>query len=370
MTTSELLYCLFAFLTAGAATFFATPFAKRLAIKLGAVDKPEARRVNKTTTPRMGGLAIYLGFVLAVLIFAKLDKTFVGILLGSVVIVALGALDDVFKLKAWVKLIFQFAAAAIPVLFGLKIDFLSNIFKVSAEHPITLGLWSVPVTLGWIVALSNAVNFIDGLDGLACGVSIISALSIFIILMQLGDPATALVIAALAGACVGFLPYNFNPAKIFMGDSGALFLGYILATVSINGMFKWYTVVSLAVPFLVLGMPIIELITSSVRRICKGKSPFTADRKHIHHRLLDLGMSQKQAVAILYTISAVLGLAAVILTTSGKIRLFVLGAAVLLTLAWSVWLYIYEAGKHRRKKQGQNGDLSGGEKSEEEQTVV
>jgi len=351
ISTPELLYCLFAFLTAAAAAFLITPLAKRLAVKLGAVDHPEARRVNKKVMPRMGGLAIYLGFVLAVLIFAELDKVFVGILLGSVVIVSLGAVDDVLGLKAWIKFIFQLIAAAIPVLFGLKIDFLSNIFKVGGEHYIQLGFWSVPLTIIWIAAISNAVNFIDGLDGLACGVSTISSLSIFIILVQLGDPAMALVMAALAGACIGFLPYNFNPAKIFMGDSGALFLGYILATVSINGMFKWYTVVSFAVPFLVLGMPIIELTTSSIRRICHGKSPFSADRKHIHHRLLDLGMSQKQAVAILYTISGVLGLSAVILTTSGKIRLIVFAAAIMLALAWSVWLYVYEAGKHRKKKQ-------------------
>ena len=168
----------------------------------------------------------------------------------------------------------------------------------------------------WIVGITNAVNLIDGLDGLACGVSTISSMTMLVIALTVAEPDVALLMAALAGGCIGFLPYNLNPAKIFMGDTGSTFLGFILATVSIEGLFKSYAIISFAVPFLMLGLPIFDTCFAILRRVSHGQSPMSPDRGHIHHRLIDMGFNQKQAVAVLYVISAILGLSAVVLTTT------------------------------------------------------
>ena len=183
-----------------------------------------------------------------------------------------------------------------------------------------MGKLSVPITVLWIVAITNSVNLIDGLDGLADGVSAISATTVLVIALLVSESQVAIVMAALVGACVGFLPYNMNPAKMFMGDTGATFLGYILATMSIQGLFKFYAIISFAVPFLILGLPIFDTAFAFIRRIAHGQSPMQADRGHVHHRLIDMGLSQKQAVATLYVISAILGLSAVVLTTSGELK--------------------------------------------------
>ena len=186
-----------------------------------------------------------------------------------------------------------------------------------------------PVTVLWIVGVTNAVNLIDGLDGLASGVSTISAMTMLVIAILVSEQQVAIVMAALAGACLGFMPYNKNPAKMFMGDTGSTFLGYILATYSIQGLFKYYAIVSFAVPFLVLGLPIFDTAFAIVRRVARGQSPMTPDRGHIHHRMMDMGLNQKQTVAALYVVSSLLGLSAVVLTTSGELKAMLL----LLTLA-------------------------------------
>ena len=176
--------------------------------------------------------------------------------------------------------------------------------------------------------MTNSVNLIDGLDGLANGVSTISASMMLVIALLLGETDVSFVLAALVGACVGFMPYNLNPAKMFMGDTGATFLGFILATMSIQGLFKYYAVISFVVPFLILGLPIFDTTFAFFRRIAHGQSPMHADRGHIHHRLIDMGLNQKQAVATLYVISAILGLSAVVLTTGGEQRAMLLFAAL------------------------------------------
>ncbi|MFR5860666.1 MAG: MraY family glycosyltransferase [Flavonifractor plautii] len=186
------------------------------------------------------------------------------------------------------------------------------------------GILAVPATVIWIVAITNAVNLIDGLDGLACGVSTISSMTLLVIALVVSEGNVAILMAALAGGCIGFLPYNMNPAKIFMGDTGSTFLGYILAVVSIQGLFKFYTIISFAVPFLMLGLPIFDTCFAFIRRIAHGQSPMHADRSHVHHRLIDMGFNQKQAVAVLYVISAILGLSAVVLTTSGPVKAMLL----------------------------------------------
>ena len=187
----------------------------------------------------------------------------------------------------------------------------------------------------WIVAITNAVNLIDGLDGLADGISTIGALTMLILALILGEHEIALVCGALVGACVGFLPYNLNPARIFMGDTGSTFLGFILACVSIQGLFKYYAVISFLVPFIILGLPIFDTASAIIRRLLKGQSPMVADRSHIHHKLIDMGLNQKQAVSTLYIVSGVLGLSAVLLATSGgaKTALFILALVICAVVA-------------------------------------
>ena len=311
--------------------FIATPVVKSLAEKVGAVDVPkDNRRMHNHPIPRMGGLAIFLGFLLSTLIFVPLSNAMQGMLLGSVIIVILGIFDDIYALPALPKLVVQIAAALAAVLHGNVIQVISNP-NIFSDNPYwVLGAWAVPVSVIWIVAITNAVNLIDGLDGLAVGVATISSLTMLVIAMLVSDSLVALMMAALAGSCIGFLPYNHNPAKIFMGDTGSTFLGFVLATVSIQGLFKFYTIISFAVPFLMLGLPLFDTCFAILRRLSKGQNPMAPDRSHVHHRLIDMGFSQKQAVAILYVISAILGLSAVVLTTSGALKAMVLLCALCL----------------------------------------
>lgn len=302
-------------------SFISTPIVKEFAHLVGAIDVPnDARRVHNHPIPRLGGLAIFLGFVLSVVLFADVNLQMRGILLGTVVIVIVGVVDDIMPLPAWFKFILQIAAAFIAVFHGVRIEIISNpnVFG-NAEYLIFGGL-SVPITVLWIVAVTNSVNLIDGLDGLAVGVSTIATVTMLIIALVVADGNVAIVLAALAGSCIGFMPYNLNPAKIFMGDTGALLLGYVLATMSVLGLFKFYAIISFVIPFIVLGLPIFDTVFAFFRRILHGENPMKPDRKHFHHRLIDMGLSQKQAVAVLYSISAVLGLIAVLIMTSGEMR--------------------------------------------------
>ena len=311
-------------------SFAATPLVKNLAYKVGAIDVPkDNRRMHKTPTPRLGGLAIFIAFLFSVLLFAEIDRQMQGILLGAIMIVILGVLDDILTLKALPKFLVQIAAAGVAVYHGCVIQFLSNPNVFSAETYLNLGWLSVPVTIIWIVAITNAVNFIDGLDGLAVGVSAISTASLLVIALMVQETEICIILAALLGACLGFIPYNKNPAKIFMGDTGSTSLGFILACLSVQGLFKFYAVISFAVPFLVLGVPIFDICFAFLRRIAKGQNPMKADRGHVHHRLIDMGFNQKQAVAISYMITAILGLAAVLLTSSGELNALILIGAIL-----------------------------------------
>ncbi len=308
-----------AFLLAGVVAFVTTPLAKKFAYVIGAVDVPrDNRRMHKTPKPRLGGLAIFLGFLAAELLFGTMDRLMMTVLVGSLIIVTLGILDDVLRLPAWIKFIVQIIAAAIPVIYGgLRIEFFTSFHILGAEEYVYLGFLSIPVTILWLVGVTNAVNFIDGLDGLAAGISTIASLSLLIICCITNDFYVAVVIACLAGALAGFLPYNVNPAQIFMGDTGSTFLGFLLAAMSVQGLFKFYTVVSFGVPFLILGLPLYDMTVVVFRRILSGKSPTSADRGHIHHRLIDMGFNQKQAVAILYGITLILGIIAVVLALRG-----------------------------------------------------
>jgi UDP-GlcNAc:undecaprenyl-phosphate/decaprenyl-phosphate GlcNAc-1-phosphate transferase len=306
--------------------------------------------------PRLGGLAIFIAFIFSVLLFADVDRQMQGILLGSVIIVVLGVLDDIMTLKALPKFFVQIAAAGVAVYYGCRIEFISNPNLFSSTLYVSLKWLSVPVTIIWIVAITNAVNFIDGLDGLAVGVSAISTASLLVIALMVSESNIAIILAALLGACLGFIPYNFNPAKIFMGDTGSTFLGYILACLSIQGLFKMYAIISFAVPFLILGVPIFDICFAFLRRIAKGQNPMVADRGHVHHRLIDMGFSQKQSVAITYLITAILGLAAVVLTSSGEVRAMILIAAVFIVGGIGMKMITDHAAEQQTPKDGEKSE--------------
>ncbi len=330
ITLALVRYILLALIAATVISFAATPLVKKMAYKVGAIDVPkDNRRMHKVPIPRLGGLAIFLGFFLSVLLFAEIDRSTRGILIGAVMIVILGVLDDILTLRALPKFLVQIAAAGVAVYYGNVIQYLSNPILSSPAPYLDLGRWSIPVTIIWIVAITNAVNFIDGLDGLAVGVSAISSATLLVTAILVSEGNVAIIMAALLGACLGFIPYNMNPAKIFMGDTGSTFLGYILATLSIQGLFKLYAIISFAVPFLILGLPIFDICFAILRRLAHGQNPMKADRGHIHHRLIDMGFNQKQTVAIAYMVTAILGLAAVVLTSSGALRaLFLIGSVI------------------------------------------
>ena len=335
MLTRQVLFMIFAFIVSFAFTFATTPLVRRFAFKIGAIDIPkDNRRMHKKPTPRIGGLAIIFGFTVATLCFAQPSRQLYGTLAGAAIIAVMGVIDDCKNLPAKLKFVIQIIAALVVVFAGdIKIDVFTNPNFLSDNPYWVLPEWlSVTLTVIWIVFITNAVNFIDGLDGLAAGVSAIMSISLVFISIRVGEYSIAILGIALIGSCFGFLPFNFNPAKIFMGDTGSTFLGFMLATLSIQGVFKSYAVISFAVPLLILGLPLFDALFAMIRRILRGQSPMTADRGHLHHRLVDMGFSQKQTVFILYAISGVLGITAVLLAESGVLRALLLVICVLILL--------------------------------------
>ena len=335
MYTNDLLMLLGACVIAFIFSFASTPLVKKLAYKWKAVDIPkDTRRMHKSPIPRLGGLAIIFGFIVAMLCFGIMTRQVMAILVGAFIIAVMGIVDDIKALDAKPKFLIQIIAAMIVVILGdVKIQAFTNPNLLSEAAYLVLPNWiSVIVSIIWIVFITNAVNFIDGLDGLAAGVSAIMSVTLVFIATKLGEYSVAVIGVSLMGACFGFLPYNFNPAKIFMGDTGSTFLGFILASLSIQGVFKSYAIISFAVPLLILGLPLFDASFAMIRRISKGQSPMQADRGHLHHRLIDMGFSQKQTVFILYIISGILGISAIILAESGTLRAVILLLCVLILL--------------------------------------
>lgn len=308
---SQFIYSLCAVLCACLLAFAMTPIVRVLAIKIKAIDIPtDNRRMHHRPIPRIGGLAIFAAFTITTLSFCSPSKELMTILIGGSVLVLIGILDDIYRLNAFLKLIVQIAVAIFAVSQGITIDFIG----LGGSY-IPFGAWSGIITVIWIVGLTNAVNFIDGLDGLACGVSAISSASLFLVMLLSGSSASYCVITAiLVGACIGFFPFNANPAKIFMGDTGALFLGYTLSILSVVGVFKTDMLLAFFIPLSIFGLPLFDTAFAIVRRLIHGKSPFEPDRGHLHHRLIDMGFGQKQSVRILYAICALLGISSVMLT--------------------------------------------------------
>ena len=288
---------------------FIVPLVIEFSQKEGLVDLPNERKIHKLPISRLGGIAIWSSTMLTFLFLVLLSyypygSLLSGILLGGSLMFLLGLVDDVYNLSAKFKLLIQLSIATIVCLLGVQID---TIFNPLGGEAIKLGVLSYPITILWIVGISNAVNFIDGVDGLAGSVITVSSITLALIAVSMtpAQPITALLAFILAGSMLAFLTFNFNPAKIFMGDSGALFSGFLLATLSVAGVMKGATLAVL-LPFLVLAVPIIDITFSSIRRILKGKSPFVADAEHIHHKLLKAGLSQKKTVVVL-TFFAIVG---------------------------------------------------------------
>lgn len=326
---------IWAFLIALIVALIATPAVIVLADKTGAMDAPDARKVHKGPMPRIGGLAIYCGFMVAILTmlnFGELTEEIangvIGLLLGGTLIVIIGLIDDYRNLPAKVKLLGQILAACVVVYFDVRIDVITDPFG----DYLYLEYLAAPATVFWIVGLTNTVNLIDGLDGLAAGVSTIASITIMLVALQENVMIVALFTAALAGAALGFLRYNFNPAKIFMGDTGSMFLGFILAGISVIGAVKCTATIALIVPILALGLPIMDTTFAIIRRYRGGVPIFKPDKGHLHHRLLDLGFSQRQAVLLMYVISALLGLSAVVLNEVSGGMSIVIVACVLLVV--------------------------------------
>ncbi len=298
----------FPFLLAMFVSYVLTPYIKKLAFHVGAIDKPDNRKVHKKIMPRLGGLAIYIAFMIACLASLELTWDIFGILLGGTVIVVVGMLDDIYQLPAKVKLLGQIVAACILVLFDIRIEWLNNPFG----GYFYLEWLAVPFTIFWVISFTNVVNLIDGLDGLAAGVGAIASITVILVSIPLGYYHVAIMTAALAGGIVGFIRYNFNPATIFMGDTGSMFIGYMLAAISVYGAVKTAATIALIVPAIALGLPIMDTAFAIMRRYVNGRPIFQPDKGHIHHRLLAMGMNQKQAVLLMYGITAALGIGAVL----------------------------------------------------------
>lgn len=301
-----------AFATAFAITLFFTPYAKRIAYKFKAVDYPRARGMNKEPVPLMGGLAIVLGFMVSVMVLTPFiddfhTKQFAGFIAGGVIIVIVGMLDDIYELSAKFKLFIQIIVAVIVVYTGTRIDFIMWPMWQYLKH------LSVPVTIVWIIGLINAVNLIDGLDGLAAGVTSIASFCLLVLCFVSGSEVAVVLTAALAGACLGFLPRNFSPAEVYMGDTGSTFLGYVLAVCSCIGVFKSYAILSVVLSILAMALPILDTLFAMIRRAINHKPIMSPDRGHLHHRLIDAGYTNKQAVIILYSMSLISAVVAVLI---------------------------------------------------------
>ncbi len=345
---------------AAVVTLVTTPLVRALSLRFGLVDQPGGRKVHTAAIPRLGGVGIVLGFVAALglqlageLYFgwpgslAEGRAPVIGCLAGLAIVFIVGLVDDVVTLNAGPKLIGQITGAVVVVLSGVSIDFVGSPFG----GLILLGLLSVPVTVVYIVAFTNVINLIDGLDGLASGVTAIAAISLLVLALQSNQPEAALFAAALIGACLGFLRHNFHPASIFMGDSGSMFLGFALATISLLGIMKSVAAIALAVPLMILGVPIFDTASAIVRRMLHKRPIQEADKGHIHHRLLGRGFGQRQTVLIIYVWSAALSVGGYAMRWAATpVKLFSFAVLAVLTAVMAYWLGLFEAAHHHAEE--------------------
>lgn len=310
-----------------------TPWVRRLAIKINAMDKPDERKVHRGLMPRMGGLAVYISFAIAALVVCPINLSLIGLLFGGLLIVLLGIIDDTRGLSAKVKLGGQILAAMAVIPFGIQMEFITNPLTGGI---VALGIFAIPLTVFWIISVTNAVNLIDGLDGLAGGTSMIAALTIAAIAWQQstvfgstpGMSEMAVLALILAGSVLGFLRYNFYPAKIFLGDTGSMFLGYCLAVLAVIGLTKSAAAISVFIPIVILGIPLLDTFFAIVRRCYNHKPIFQPDKEHLHHRLMAIGLSHRQTVLVIYGISFILGGSAYLLNIVTTDQAMILLAAL------------------------------------------
>lgn len=342
---------------AASVTVLLTPLVRALAIRLGVVDKPGGRKVHHGIIPRLGGIAVFAGFAVALTVQVVGERYFgwsgelatAGaqlwwVLAALALVFAVGVADDFMGMKAGPKMLGMLIAAGIAVWGGPRIDFVGNPF---GDGLLQLGVLAIPVTMIYIVGFANVVNLIDGLDGLAAGVTAISGTTFLVISAQGAKLEAALLAAALVGACLGFLRYNFHPATVFMGDSGSLFLGFALAVISLFGILKSVAAIALAVPLLIIGVPVFDTASAIIRRWRHNKPIHIADKGHIHHRLLMRGFDQKQTVIIIYLWSA--GLSAggyALLNSPPAFRYIAFLVLAVLSGFMAYWIGLFEAAHH------------------------
>lgn len=286
-----------------------TPWVKKIAYQVGAVDIPNDRKVHLKPIPRIGGVAFFLSILVVNVLFNKsliVEK----IIFGGLLVFLVGLLDDFIELKPKPKFWLTFLAVLIAVFIGVRVD----IWRIPYTKIIIKGFWADVITFVWLLGITNAMNFIDGLDGLAGGVAVISSFSLLIISLLLGRFEMALLLSSILGGVLGFLFYNFPPASIFMGDSGAMFLGFILGAISIIGVLKVSTIINLFFPIVVLGFPVLDTAFSIIRRLLEGRAPWKYDKDHIHHRFLRIGMKTEQSIAFIYLITICMSLLAIIIS--------------------------------------------------------
>ncbi|NER19475.1 MAG: undecaprenyl/decaprenyl-phosphate alpha-N-acetylglucosaminyl 1-phosphate transferase [Symploca sp. SIO1C2] len=345
MPTQLYLYHLIAFLASMTVVLWCTPVVKSIGLKSGHVDRPNDRKIHQRPMVRLGGISIFGGTLTALLIvwwtggfgLLPFDKEWEvwGVTLGGIAFFIIGLLDDLFNLSAFGRLIMQSSVAGIAWGVGVRIDFLSIPFDGLVE----IDPWlSLPITIIWLVGMANAINWIDGLDGLAAGVSGIAAVVMLIVALFMEQSAAALIAAALAGGTLGFLRYNFNPAEIFMGDGGSYFIGFTLAGVGVIGLVKTTVVTAVVLPYLILAVPLLDMSAVIVSRLSNGKSPFVADKRHLHHRLLRAGLSQRLTVLLIYALTLWVGSLALAFSGIPSGYAYALAATMLLSyVGWQAW---------------------------------
>lgn len=325
-------------MVSGIISFFLTPFVRKFAEKINAMDVPkDDRRMHKKPIPLLGGLAILISFSLTLILKPGPLKTYeIGIIIGAIVISVGGFIDDVYVLKPWQKIIFQLAAAIVLILYNVRITNITNPFSTLNTY-LGTGFLSIPLTIVWVIGLTNALNLIDGLDGLCAGIAGISCITILIIAILNKRWEAAVLTSILIGSIYGFLPYNFNPASIFIGDTGSQLLGFLLAAISMEGTIKSAAAFAIVVPILAIGLPIYDTLFAIIRRKVNGKPIMQGDKGHLHHRLIQMGLSQKQAVIIMYFISAVLGGISIIAMQISNQRAYFLLAIVIVVSVFAAW---------------------------------
>jgi UDP-GlcNAc:undecaprenyl-phosphate/decaprenyl-phosphate GlcNAc-1-phosphate transferase len=305
-----------------------TPWVIKLAKFIGVVDQPDQRKVHTKVMPRMGGLAIFIGVLAGYLVSGLYKEPIASITLGALVIVAVGLLDDKFALSPKIKLLGQLLAAGIVVYSGLTIEFL----YIPFFDRIDIGFLAIPMTILWVIGITNAINLIDGLDGLAAGISSISLATIAFMAFMNGKVLILTLALIVLASAIGFLFYNFHPAKIFMGDTGSLFLGYMIAVLSLLGLYKSVTLFSFVVPVLILGVPLFDTIFAIIRRVVNKKPISAPDKSHLHHRLINLGFSHRETVLIIYALGLFFSICAIIFTKATLWGSVLLIAALLITI--------------------------------------